>query len=1051
MKVKCSLCFGSIIYFVVAARLASAGILADSTADFSGTQGARGWSYGYFPNGDPNSFTTLPAYNSQNGTWQQTTCCPPQTQVGANSFAQPNGANNGTEQWAVREWISSFSGPIFVSGRLAKIDINSNSTGAYGRIYLNHKQMYNQFVSGTNYTGLTYSLKLTVSQGDVLDFALAPNGHDSNDLSLFSAIISSTSNTVEVDFAMQMPVHSASGFLFGLFDLNSPNPSLSPPNSVITPLQPKYWRVDPTRTWYQQVQAVAPNIPVDFLIPDGCSYGPAQNYCGLGPPWLNFPAFQNKFQALLAPLAPAPPNAIFEVWNEPDIGVFWGGTQEQFFETYLHLYQVVRAVLGPNAVVAGPSFSAYDRTTIQAFLEYCLANGCEVNSLTFHSLDDTAPDRTSTAALDARTSFVNNPRYAPLKINRIDINEMVSSVYTHQPAGTLAYYRQFELGGADGGSRSCWPDSTVGLGPQFGTAGDECRNGTLDGLLTSGTFQPRGVWYAHQAYADGVTSRVQSAVSDPNIVSLASRSLSSSGDPQILLGYLDFQGTTQKTVETRNFHVKLSHLDQLPISNGSSVVGLHLELIPDTGEGTLTGLQLIEIISAPISGGTAEFDLPPLSRGDVFRITLLPLDNPAPVLTTLSVSNTAAGGAGFSLGITGSGFDPASVVRWNGSDRPTTFVAATQLTVSIPATDIAAAGTVQITVLSPAPGGGTSTALTFTINNPVPTLRSLTPSSALAGGTAFTLSVTGTNFVSASVVEWNGSSRTTTFASATKLTVSIPATDIAAAGTAQVAVFNLLPGGGTSNSVVFTVVSSSSPFVPSNSIVNNASFAPGSNPVAPGTIVAIFGINLTDGTSCLPPSCNPTFGTNDRLNTRMSGAQVTINGTPVPIFYSSPNQLGVEIPTELTVTSAVVQVTVNGQASSLEPVAISPVSPGIFTFTSDGKGAGAFTHVDGSAVTQQSPARAGELVILYATGLGPVTPSVPTGALPVSTSSTIAATTLTIDSITVTPDFAGLAGCCVGLNQVNVRLPADTRSASNVPVVLTIGGVASNPVTIAVQ
>jgi uncharacterized protein (TIGR03437 family) len=249
------------------------------------------------------------------------------------------------------------------------------------------------------------------------------------------------------------------------------------------------------------------------------------------------------------------------------------------------------------------------------------------------------------------------------------------------------------------------------------------------------------------------------------------------------------------------------------------------------------------------------------------------------------------------------------------------------------------------------------------------------------------------------------------------------------------------------------VTAGAPPQLPQGSLVNNASYAPGSNAVAPGTIVAIFGSNLTNGTSCLPPSCNPTFGSNGRLNTTMTGAQVTINGTPVPIFYSSPNQLGVQIPTELTGASASVQVTVNGQASAPQTIAIAPLTPGIFTFTSDGKGAGAFTHVDGSpvTVTQQNPARRGELVILYATGLGQVTPSVPTGALPTGASATVAATTLTIDGITVIPEFAGLAGCCVGLNQVNVRLPANTRSGSNIPVVLTIGGVASNPVNITVQ
>ncbi|MGH9897039.1 MAG: LamG-like jellyroll fold domain-containing protein, partial [bacterium] len=88
------------------------------------------------------------------------------------------------------------------------------------------------------------------------------------------------------------------------------------------------------------------------------------------------------------------------------------------------------------------------------------------------------------------------------------------------------------------------------------------------------------------------------------------------------------------------------------------------------------------------------------------------------------------------------------------------------------------------------------------------TLTSLTPSSATAGGPAFTLTTTGTNFVSGSVVRWNGANRTTTFVGATELTAAIPATDIAAAGTAQVTVLN--PGGAVSNSLTFTITSTSS-------------------------------------------------------------------------------------------------------------------------------------------------------------------------------------------------------------------------------------------------
>jgi uncharacterized protein (TIGR03437 family) len=183
----------------------------------------------------------------------------------------------------------------------------------------------------------------------------------------------------------------------------------------------------------------------------------------------------------------------------------------------------------------------------------------------------------------------------------------------------------------------------------------------------------------------------------------------------------------------------------------------------------------------------------------------------------------------------------------------------------------------------------------------------------------------------------------------------------------------------------------------------------------------------------------------------MAGAQVTVNGTPVPIFYATPGQLGIQIPFEAVGASATVSVTVGVQASTPATVPLAAVAPGIFTASQDGKGAGAITHVDGSLVTTQNPAHAGELVILYATGLGQVAPAVATGALPAGASSTFASVTLTIGGITFIPDFAGLSGCCVGLNQINARVPFGVSSGNAVPVVLNIGGKSSNTATIAVQ
>ena len=94
------------------------------------------------------------------------------------------------------------------------------------------------------------------------------------------------------------------------------------------------------------------------------------------------------------------------------------------------------------------------------------------------------------------------------------------------------------------------------------------------------------------------------------------------------------------------------------------------------------------------------------------------VENPAPVISGIFPASATAGGAAFTLTVNGSGFsnDSGVRVRWNGSDRTTTFVSFTQLTADIPATDITGAGTRVVTVFNPTPGGGTSNEATFTIN-----------------------------------------------------------------------------------------------------------------------------------------------------------------------------------------------------------------------------------------------------------------------------------------------------------------------------------------------
>lgn len=181
------------------------------------------------------------------------------------------------------------------------------------------------------------------------------------------------------------------------------------------------------------------------------------------------------------------------------------------------------------------------------------------------------------------------------------------------------------------------------------------------------------------------------------------------------------------------------------------------------------------------------------------------INNPVPLLTTLSPKEKAVGGPSFKLTVKGSSFVKGAVIQWNGVNQTTKFTSSTDVSATIGAADIAKPGTVPATVTNPAPGGGVSNALTFTIGNPKPVLKSLSPSSATHGGPAFTLTVNGSDFLTSSVVKWKGSARTTTYVSATELQAAITAHDIAKAGSAAVTVANPAPGGGNSNPLTFTI------------------------------------------------------------------------------------------------------------------------------------------------------------------------------------------------------------------------------------------------------
>jgi hypothetical protein len=197
-----------------------------------------------------------------------------------------------------------------------------------------------------------------------------------------------------------------------------------------------------------------------------------------------------------------------------------------------------------------------------------------------------------------------------------------------------------------------------------------------------------------------------------------------------------------------------------------------------------------------------------------------------PIITNLFPSNITVGSPAFTVSVVGAGFistsQGASFVYWKGFARSTTMNQTTgQLQAQILASDIASPGPASVTVVNPAPGGGTSIAAAFVVE-PVqpgaPIITSLSPGNAAAGGNAFTLTVNGSNFAANDPVTWNGAVQTTTFVNSGQVTAAITSTSIATAGSASVAVFtpNLVVG---SQSVNLPITGSPNPKPTASSLI----------------------------------------------------------------------------------------------------------------------------------------------------------------------------------------------------------------------------------------
>ncbi|HTQ58220.1 MAG TPA: hypothetical protein VMI94_27345 [Bryobacteraceae bacterium] len=206
-------------------------------------------------------------------------------------------------------------------------------------------------------------------------------------------------------------------------------------------------------------------------------------------------------------------------------------------------------------------------------------------------------------------------------------------------------------------------------------------------------------------------------------------------------------------------------------------------------------------------------------------------------------------------------------------------------------------------------------------------------------------------------------------------------------------------------------------------ITNAANYTPITNAFAPGELVILygnFGVPL-DVDTVLP------------IPTNLDNVQVLVNGRAAPVYYVSKNQISALVPYEVSGDYfATFQVSVNGSKSNTVTVYVDNSSPGIYTMTQNGLGAGALLHADYSLITDSSPAKPGETVLLFMNGLGTVTPAVADGApgpapdLAYSDGGSTTSVYL-VDGVNYPAQtivqYAGLAPYYAGLYQVNFTLP----------------------------
>lgn len=411
-----------------------------------------------------------------------------------------------------------------------------------------------------------------------------------------------------------------------------------------------------------------------------------------------------------------------------------------------------------------------------------------------------------------------------------------------------------------------------------------------------------------------------------------------------------------------------------------------------------------------------------------------------PIIASLNPISAIAGSAEFTLTVTGSGFLGGAAVRWNATHLASALLGAGQLSAVVPSHLTANPGNATITVANP--NGIISNAITFSVScdyqvgaaGPVP--PGATTAVIPAGGGTGAVRVT-----TATACFW------TAISTEPWLTISGPAYG---SGAATIG-FSVAANPGPARSTVLTIAGRgyavsqlAAQRVPvvaqQNGVVNAASLDPA---IASGTWVSVFGVNL----SATSRTWTGSDFTGDRLPTRLDGVGVSINRKPAYVYYISPTQLNVLAPEDPAEGPVPVEVTTPDGKSDAVLVRKQRIAPALFTFSGRAARYVAAVFPDGVLVLTSGlidgasarPAKPGDRVALYATGLGQTNPAFEDGQVVRLPAPVTDEVSVQLGEVSARVEFAGIVGS--GLYQVNIQVPEVPDG--DVAVVVRSGGVES--------